>query len=82
MDDPKQEPLLFSDRVIHKFVGNLFGETLALEPKDLALIKSVFCSCGGSWESIVKGDMRQVLILEQAVIQWGSQPNRKKQPSA
>lgn len=81
MDDPKKEPLIFADRVIHKFVSNMLG-SMQVTSEDLLFIKNIFRNCGGSWEGIVKGDIRNTLILEQVVSQWGLQPWRKKKPSA
>lgn len=82
MDDPKTPPLVFADLVIQRFVNNLLGASMVVEPADYAFIKAVFHRCKGSWEQLVRGDIYNTLALEQAITQWGAMPGRKKAPSA
>lgn len=71
MDDPKTQPLAFADIVIQRLVNNLFGAEKSVEQKDYALIRGVFRQHQGSWEQILKGDMKHITLLEQIVTQWG-----------
>lgn len=71
MDDPKTQPLAFADIVIQRLVNNLFGAEKSVEQKDYTLMRGVFRQHQGSWEQILKGNMKHILLLERIVTQWG-----------
>ncbi len=71
MDDPKTQPLAFADIVIQRLVNNLFGSDKPVEQKDYAIMRGAFRQHQGSWEQILKGDMKNILLLEKIVTQWG-----------
>lgn len=75
MDEKEKPPLLFADKVVHKFVDNLLGR--GIDGKQLASIRVVFRRCGGEWSRILAGDPIHIGLLIRLVQAWG-QLNEKK----
>jgi hypothetical protein len=76
MDD--RPPLEFANRVIRRFVTNLFGEDAIVPPQDYLVLRTVFRRLGGSWEKVAAGDTKQVSLVIQVVRAWGNVKKMKK----
>jgi hypothetical protein len=70
MDEKEKPPLLFADKVVHKFVDNLLGRDI--DGEQLAAIRVVFRRCGGSWSGILAGDPVHIGLLIRLVQAWGN----------
>lgn len=82
MDDKEVTPLLFANKVIHKFVDNLLGRDI--DATGAAVIRVTFRNCGGSWEHILGGDPVHVGLLIKLIQAWGmanpkSPPNQNQE---
>jgi hypothetical protein len=75
MDEKKESPLLFADKVVHKFVDNLLGRSI--DGKQLGAIRVVFRRCGGEWSSILAGDPVHIGLLIRLVQTWGNLNEKK-----
>jgi hypothetical protein len=69
MDDAEKTPLLFADKVIHRFVDNLLGRGVSGDQSKA--IRVVFRHCGGQWDQIVSGDPIHIGLLMKLVQVWG-----------
>jgi len=75
MDEKEPSPLLFADKVVHKFVDNLLGR--GIDGEQLASIRVVFRRCGGEWSSILAGDLVHIGLLIRLVQAWGNLNEKK-----
>jgi hypothetical protein len=80
MDDQEVTPLLFANKVIHKFVSNLLGREI--DGKGASTIRVVFRNCGGDWQRILGGDPVHIGLLLKLVQAWGkASPQKPKDQS-
>lgn len=70
MDD-KKPPLEFANRVIRRFVDNLYGDDVGVMPQDYTAMRVVFRKLGGSWEKVSQGDINHCRKIVQVVQGWG-----------
>lgn len=54
-------------RVIREMVDHTWGSEVELSDKDVLGICRSYASLGGSWESLLGGDMRCVTLLELSI---------------
>jgi hypothetical protein len=78
LDDPKKVPLVFANRVIRQIADHLLGTDLVIEPKDFLILRLVFRHLGGTWVSLIQGDIEQLKILERVITRWGKMSERKR----
>ena len=78
MDNPAKKPLLFANRVIAMLVDHLVGSDYIVLPQDYSLMRVMFHANGGAWQSIMRGDMKHLLLLENIVKAWGQAEGRVK----
>lgn len=69
MDDQESTPLLFANKVIHKFVENLLGHGISKD--GASSIRVVFRRCGGDWSRISGGDPVHIGLLLKLIAAWG-----------
>lgn len=79
MDDEQETPLLFANKVIHKFVDNLLGRPI--DRNQAFSIRVVFRRCGGEWSRILSGDPVHIGLLIRLIQAWGRTVGAPK-PSA
>ncbi len=77
MDD--KPPLVFANKVIRRFVDNLFGGQTMILPKDYMVMRVVFRKLGGSWKRIILGDIEANKLVVRIIQAWGTlhEKNRK-----
>jgi hypothetical protein len=83
LEEPKDPPIVFANRVIRQFADHLLGNDLIIEPKDFMVIRVVFRKLGGNWVDLIQGNIKQLEVLERVLTNWGKVPGRKrKSPDA
>lgn len=50
--------------IIDQIVNHVYGPDIKIDNNDLSLICLNFKKCGGSWESLIRGEVDQFRILE------------------
>lgn len=76
MDD--RPPLVFANRVIRRFVDNLYSDKVMVLPKDFTVMRVVFRKMGGSWEKVSQGDIEQCKLIVQVVRTWGNTQEKSR----
>lgn len=71
-------PKVFANKVISQMIKHMVSEDTVVEPRDYLALRSVFKTCGGSWEKLVDGDQIHIELLKKVVSEWGKMPGRKK----
>lgn len=74
--DSARTPLLFANKVIHKFVANLLAREIT--GRGVEAIRLVFRRCGGQWVRIVEGDPVHTGLLIRLVQAWGRSAKKVK----
>lgn len=69
MEEQESTPLLFANKVIHKFVDNLLGRDIDKHSSEV--IRVVFRRCGGDWYRILHGDPVHIGLLLKLIQAWG-----------
>ena len=77
-DETPRPPMIFGNQVISQFVSHLWGNTLALRPKDYTTLRVAFRKAGGSWEELANGSPGQIEVLKRVVTAWGKEEGRAK----
>lgn len=77
--DADKPPLEFANRVLRRFVDNLFGGKVEVIPQDYTVMRVVFRNLGGSWEQILHGNIEHCKLVVRVVQSWGTlqEKNRK-----
>ena len=77
MDELKDTPKVFANRLIRQMIDHSFGEALLTEPNDYLAIRAAFRSLGGLWDQISLGSPSHLDILRQVITAWGQSPERQ-----
>lgn len=77
--DEEKVPRVFANHVLKQMVQHMFGDDLIVERDDFLSLRIVFRRCGGTWTSILGGDLKQIELLKTLVTAWGNMPGRKHQ---
>ncbi len=72
LDAPNDLQIIFANRVIRQFADNMLGAETKIEGPDFRLIRVVFRHLGGSWASLMNGDIKQLTLLEALIRGWGA----------
>lgn len=78
MDDTKDTPKVFANRMIQQIVEHSFGDTLKVEPNDFLVMRTAFRNLGGSWTEISLGSPSHLDILKQVITTWCNTPEAQK----
>ena len=70
--DVDRPPLEFANRVLRRFVNNLYGASVYVLPEDYTMMRVVFRNLGGSWEQVSQGDIEQCKTVVRIVQSWGA----------
>lgn len=65
--------------MIRQFADHLLGADLVIEPQDFQILRLIYRKLGGNWESLLRGSIKQLVLLEQVITNWGKLPGRKRQ---
>jgi len=71
MQNEKEPPVEFANRVIRQFVDNFYGDDRGVEPDDYTQIRLVFRRLGGNWYDLCRGSVPQLLLMVRVVKAWG-----------
>lgn len=74
MED-NRPPLEFANRVIRRFIDNLFGDETLVLPQDYIAMRVVFRKLGGSWEKVFEGDTQLIIQIVQS---WGNLKDKNR----
>lgn len=78
MDEPSNPPLVYANRVIRKFLDNLFGSEVLTSQEDFLTIRTVFRTHGGLWEQVALGHPKHINFLVKVLALWAKQPERQR----
>jgi hypothetical protein len=70
-DDSVKQTVAF--RIVRQSTDHVYGSDEKISPEEFLSIYRMFSGAGGSWEGLVKGDMKSVTLLEGALdrlIRW------------
>lgn len=77
MDDSKDTPKVFANRMIRMLVDHSMGADTNIPPNDYLVMRVAFRNMKGSWEKISLGDPRHIAMLKQVVTTWSQQHQKK-----
>ena len=70
-DDPVKQTVAY--KIVGQIVDHVYGSDEKIEPDEFLHVYRIFNGAGGSWEGLIRGDMRSVALLEGALdrfIKW------------
>jgi len=79
MDEERNTPLIFANRLIRMMVDHVGGEDMVVLPHDYTVMRVLFRKAKGSWEKVSHGDIVQTRTLNAIVSAWAKMPARNRQ---
>lgn len=77
MDDSKDTPKVFANRMIRMLVDNSLGSDTNIPPNDYLVMRVAFRNMGGTWEQISQGNHEHLAKLKQVINTWTQQHQKK-----